>query len=188
MAKINLLPWRAELRKEKQKEFAVLMGIAAVLAVVVWGMIHFYHVQLIDNQKGRNKYLEEQIALLDKKIEELNQLESEKQRLLDKMQAIEQLQSNRPLIVTLFDALVATLPDGVSLLNFTQKGNSITVIGVAQSNARVSSYMRNIENSKVLKEPKLDVIQTKDEKGQHISTFTLHFNQILPTIEGGGGS
>ena len=188
MAKINLLPWRAELRKEKQKEFAIMMGIAAVFAIVVWGIVHFYHVQLIDNQKGRNKYLEEQIVFLDKKIKEIDQLESEKQRLLDKMRAIEQLQSNRPLIVQLFDELVATLPDGVSLLNFTQKGSSLTVNGVAQSNARVSSYMRNIENSKVLKEPKLIVIQSKDEKGQRTSAFTLLFNQILPATAKGDGS
>ena len=187
MAKINLLPWRAELRKEKQKEFAVLMGISAVLAVAIWGMVHFYHVQLIDIQKNHNKYLEDQIALLDKKIKEIEQLETEKQRLLDKMRAIEQLQANRPLIVRFFDEVVAVMPDGVSLSKLEQKGNLITVNGVAQSNARVSTFMRNIENSKWLKNPKLDVIQAKDEAGQRISYFTLRFDQEVPKAEEGGG-
>ena len=187
MAKINLLPWRVELRKERQKEFGIMMGIAAVVALAIFGLWHFYNVQLIDIQKGRNKYLEEQIVLLDKKILELNQLEAEKQRLLNKMRAIEQLQSNRPLIVHLFDELVATLPDGVSLLTMTQQGNAITVNGVAQSNARVSSYMRNIENSKVVQDPKLDIIQSKDENGQRISSFTLHLNQTTPKTEEGEG-
>ena len=187
MAKINLLPWRAALRKERQREFAIMLGFSAVLAIVVWGMIHFYHVQLIDNQKGRNKYLEGQIALLDKKIAEINQLEAEKQRLINKMRAIEQLQTNRPLIVRLFDELVDTLPDGVSLLNFTQKGNTVSVNGVAQSNARVSSYMRNIENSKVVQDPKLQVIQGKDEGGRRISSFTLRFAQTMPKTEEGSG-
>ena len=185
MAKINLLPWRAALRKERQKEFAIMMGFAAALAVVVWGMVHFYHVQLIDTQMGRNKYLEEQIALLDKKILEINKLEAEKQRLINKMRAIEQLQSNRPLPVRLFDELVTTLPEGVSLLTLTQKENTLIVNGAAQSNARVSSYMRNIENSKVVKDPKLDVIQGKDEGGRRISSFTLRFSQIMPKTEEG---
>ena len=148
MARINLLPWRAELRKERQQEFAVMLGIAAVLALVIFGMVHFYHVQLIDIQIKHNKYLEEQIVLLDKKIAEIQQLETEKQRLLDKMRAIEQLQANRPLIVRLFDEIVSSLPDGVSLVSLDLKTNSVTVNGVAQSNARVSTFMRNIDNSK----------------------------------------
>jgi len=187
MAKINLLPWRAELRKERQKEFAIMLGFSAALAIVVWGMIHFYHVQLIDNQKGHNKYLEEEIVKLDKKITEINQLEEAKQRLINKMRAIEQLQSQRPLIVRLFDELVTTLPDGVSLKTFTQKANTVTVNGVAQSNARVSSYMRNIENSQVVKDPKLQVIQGKEEDGQRISSFTLNFNQTIPKAAEGSG-
>jgi len=183
MAKINLLPWRAELRKERQKEFAVMMGISAVLAVAIWGMVHFYHVQLIDIQKSHNKYLEDQIALLDQKIKEIQQLETEKQRLLNKMRAIEQLQANRPLIVRFFDEIVAVLPEGMSLNKLEQKGDAITVNGVAQSNARVSTFMRNIENSQWLKNPKLNVIQAKDEKGQHVSQFTLQFNQVVPKTE-----
>jgi len=183
MAKINLLPWRAELRKERQKEFAIMMGISAVLALAIWGIVHFYYVQKIDIQKNHNKYLEEQIVLLDKKITEIQQLEAEKQRLLNKMRAIEQLQANRPLIVRFFDEIVAVLPDGMSLNKLDQKGNAITVNGIAQSNARVSTFMRNIENSQWVTNPKLNVIQAKDDKGQNISQFTLQFQQVLPKTE-----
>ena len=188
MAKINLLPWRAEVRKEKQKEFAIMAGISAVLAVAIFALVHFYFVQLVEIQKKHNKYLEEQVALLDKKIKEIEELETEKRRLLDKMRAIEQLQADRPMIVRLFDELVATLHEGVSLLNFEQKGNSFTVNGMAQSNARVSSYMRNIENSKLLKNPKLDIIQSKDDAGKHLSSFILRFEQVAPKAEEGGGA
>jgi len=185
MAKINLLPWRAERRKERQQQFFVTVGVAAAVAVGIWGVVHFYHTQLIDYQKSRNKYLEEQIVSLDKKIEEIEQLEREKERLLSRMRAIEQLQGNRPLIVRLFDEIVKSLPEGVSLTQVTQKGGTITINGVAQSNARVSSFMRNLENSEWLKDPDLDVIQAKDEEGQRISNFTLRFSQRVPTAEGG---
>ena len=181
MSKINLLPWREELRKEQQKEFAGMMGIAALVAAIVCGLFHFYFVQLIEYQQSRNKYLDDQIVVVDKKIEEIERLEREKERLLAKMRAIEQLQGNRPLIVRLFDELVTSLPEGVSLLSVTQKGNSITINGVAQSNARVASFMRNLENSEWLKNPQLDVIQATNEAGQRISNFTLRFSQVVPS-------
>ncbi|MBM2829577.1 MAG: hypothetical protein HW411_367 [Gammaproteobacteria bacterium] len=181
MAKINLLPWREELRKERQQQFFITVGLAAAVAVGIWGVFHFYHTQLIDYQQTRNKYLEEQIVLLDKKIAEIEQLEKEKERLLARMRAIEQLQSNRPLIVRMFDEMVKNLPDGVSLTQVTQKGGTITINGVAQSNARVSSFMRNLEGSEWLKDPQLDIIQAKDEEGQRISNFTLRFSQKVPS-------
>lgn len=181
MSKINLLPWREELRKEKQKGFFVTLGITAALAIGTWGGVHFYHTQLVEYHQSRNMYLTEEIAKLDKKIKEIEELEREKERLLARMRAIEQLQGNRPLIVRFFDELVKTLPEGVSLLTVTQKDNQITINGVAQSNARVSNFMRNLENSEWLKDPSLDVIQAKDEAGQRISNFTLKFSQVIPT-------
>ncbi len=180
MANINLLPWREELRKEKKQEFLTLLGFAALIAAAFWGVVHVYHTQLIDYHKSRNTYLTEEIAKLDKKIEEIEQLENEKERLLARMRAIEQLQGNRPIIVRMFDELVKSLPEGVSLLSLTQKGTLITVNGVAQSNARVSTFMRNLESSEWLEKPVLDVIQAKDENGQRISNFTLKFSQKLP--------
>lgn len=184
MAKINLLPWREELRKEKQKEFLTLLGVAAVFALAVWGVVHIYHTQLIEYHQARNQYLEQEIAKLDEKIKEIKRLEKEKERLLARMRAIEQLQGNRPLVVRLFDEIVRTLPDGVSLVSINQKGQNIIINGVAQSNARVSNFMRNLEHSEWLKEPDLNIIQATNASGQKVSNFTLKFKQVIPITSG----
>lgn len=180
MAKINLLPWREELRKERQKDFGVMLGAAAVLALLVWGGFHVYHTQLIEYHQARNSYLQKEIAKLDEKIKAIEQLQKEKERLLARMRAIEQLQSNRPLIVRFFDEVVKTLPDGVSLISIVQKGKNITITGVAQSNARVSNFMRNLDSSEWLTAPDLNIIQAVDKGGQRISNFTLKFKQVVP--------
>ncbi len=137
MARINLLPWREERRKQQQIEFFVILGIAAAVTLLIWGGIHMHYSARIDYQNSRNQFLETQIARLDKKIQEIEELEKEKERLLARMRAIEQLQTNRPLIVRLFDELVNSLPDGVSVTKVEQSGKQITINGVAQSNARV---------------------------------------------------
>lgn len=185
MAKINLLPWREELRKQRNIEFGVMAGIAVVVALLAWGGVFFYYTQKIDFQNARNKYLESQIALLDDKIKEIQTLEQEKQRLLDRMRAIEQLQSNRPLIVRLFDELVKALPEGVSLTKITQQGENITIDGVAESNARVSSFMENIKASAWLRSPQLEIIkaETGEDKDRRVSNFTLHMSQYIPKAE-----
>ncbi len=183
MAKINLLPWREALRKEKQQEFFIMLGIVAVVAVVIIGMVHVYHSHLIEAQQLRNQFLEDQTALVDRKIEEIQELEQEKQRLLDRMRAIEKLQGDRPLIVRFFDELITSLPDGVSVKSISQKGTDITIVGEAQSNARVSSFMRNLESSDWLANPQLDIIQSTDAEGTRISNFTLRFGQVIPQAE-----
>jgi type IV pilus assembly protein PilN len=183
MARINLLPWRAEQRKEKQKDFIILIAAFAVVAAILVGLTNWYHVQLIDRQKSRNKYLEDQIVLLDKQIKEIRELEREKQRLIARMRAIEELQRNRPLVVRFFDELIASLPEGVSVTQITQQGDRVTIQGEAQSNARVSSFMRNLESSRWLRNPQLDIIQTRDAAGQRISAFTLRFRQVIPKAE-----
>ena len=190
MAKINLLPWREELRKQKTQEFGVLMLGFALFAGAVFGIAHLYHVSLIDYHNTRNAYLDQQIKQLDEKIKEIQRLEREKERLIARMRAIEQLQRNRPLIVRFFDELIDKLPEGVSVLNIAQDGQKITINGEAQSNARVSSFMRNLEGDpgeteqQWLKDPKLDIIQGKSESGQRISAFTLRFTQVVPKAEG----
>lgn len=184
MARINLLPWREALRKQKQQEFVVMLGVFALFAGAIVLLVHFYNSQLIEYQRSRNMYLESEIAKLDQRIKEIEELEKEKRRLLDRMRAIEQLQSNRPLIVHFFDELIASLPDGVSVTQVTQNGTTITINGEAQSNARVSSFMRNLEASKWLKSPQLDIIQANTADGQKISAFTLRFQQVVPKSEG----
>lgn len=180
MAKINLLPWREAKRKEQQQEFFAMLGIGAVLAVIVVVVVHVYHAQLIEAQQNRNKFMEDQIALLDTKIEEIKELENEKQRLLARMRAIEQLQGNRPLIVRFFDELVSSLPEGVSVTEITQSGDAVTINGEAQSNARVSSFMRNLESSEWLASPQLDIIKVENAANVRVSVFVLRFKQVIP--------
>lgn len=187
MAKINLRPWREDLRKQKQQEFVTLLGIFMLVAAIIVGVAHMYNGQLIDQQMNRNRFMEDKIAFLDKKIEEISQLEKEKQRLLDRMRAIERLQRNRPLIVRFFDELVNSLPEGVSVRKLAQQGTNITIEGVAQSNARVSSFMRNLEASRWLVNPQLDIIQATDESGTRVSNFTMRFAQVIPKAEGEEG-
>lgn len=181
MAKINLLPWREELRKERQQTFYSTMGLFAVLTLCLWGAIHFVNTSRIDYQQVRNDFLNVEIVKLEKKIEEIKRLEKEKQRLKARIDAIERLQGNRPLIVHLFDEMVTSLPEGVSIKSVKQKGPAITISGVAQSNARVSSFMRKLKASKWLGNPQLDVIQAQNEQGQRVSNFTMRFNQVIPT-------
>ncbi len=185
MSRINLLPWREEKRKELQAQFMMLLGVVALLAVAVWAGVHFYHVQLIEVENSRLKYLEEQIAIVDAKIEQIKELEKEKESLLSRMRAIEQLQGNRPLIVRLFDELVTNLPDGLSVTTIKQKDSTVTIEGLAQSNARVSSFMRNLEKSEWLAKPNLKVIQESEVGGDKpVNSFTLTFAQVIPKAEG----
>lgn len=178
MAHINLLPWRQELRKQRQKQFFSLLALAALVALGVVGAGHMYLDELISYQNTRNQYLETQIKQLDSKIKEIQDLERERERLLARMRAIEQLQTSRPIIVRLFDEIVDTVPDGVYLREIVQQGNAITIKGVARSNARVSNLMRNIEASDWVANPQLDVIQTVQRDGTRQADFTLKFQQV----------
>ena len=183
MARINLLPWRAELRREQRIRFLSVLAVAAVLAAMAVGAVHLYYDQKIAYQNRRNDFLQGQIALLDKKIEEIKNLRRERERLVKRIEAIQTLETNRPMEVRLFDALVDTLPDGIFLKTIVQKSTSITVTGTAQSQSRVSTYMRNIEQSKWLTAPKLEVVQTTNTKqGERLSDFTLKFEQVVPKV------
>jgi len=184
MARINLLPWREALRKERQQIFFTTMGVFVVVTIILWGAVHLVNTQRIDYQETRNKFLNVQIEALDKKIAEIEALEKEKERLKARIEAIERLQGNRPLIVHLFDEMVTSLPDGVSIVSVKQTGKAITIKGVAQSNARVSSFMRKLESSLWLNDPQLDVIQAQDAQGQRLSNFTMRFNQVIPKTSG----
>jgi type IV pilus assembly protein PilN len=183
MARINLLPWRAELRREQRNQFFTLVGITAVCAIVAVAAVWWYYDQKIDYQKQRNGYLDIEIAKLDKKIEEIKDLEHERERLVKRIEAIQNLQTLRPLEVRLFDEIVMTVPDGVYIKEIEQKDTAITIRGSAQSQSRVSNYMRNIEASKWVTNPKLEVVQTVTKEGDRTSDFTLHIDQVLPTAE-----
>lgn len=190
MATINLLPWREDCRRERKRQFFIILGTAAGITLGIIVLVHGLFTQLIEHQQVRNKYIEDQIALLDKKITEIREFEKEKQRLLDRIRAIETLQTSRPVIVHLFDELVTTLPEGVFLTEISQQGDAIAK-GVAQSNARVSSFMRNIEVSPWLKSPHLEVVEATAQDGRRLSNFTLKVQQVIQTVkqedQGGAG-
>ncbi len=180
MARINLLPWREELRKERQQQFMMVTGLMVVLTLAVVGLVHFQISSIIDGQVARNTYLEQEIKVLDKKIKEIQDLEKEKARLLARMNIIQELQSSRPQVVHVFDELVGTLPEGVYLTSIKNAGSNLTIEGIAQSNARVSSYMRNIDSAGWLSNPRLDVIETQDKERERVSRFVLNAKQTSP--------
>jgi type IV pilus assembly protein PilN len=162
MARINLLPWREELRRQRQREFVFILAGAVVLTVLA-GAYSWMHINgLIDYQESRNGFLQDEIAEVDKKLKSIQELDQIKARLIARMNVIQQLQSSRPQIVHLFDELVTTLPDGVYLTQVAQRGKQVTLNGQAQSNARVSALMRNVDDSGWLASPGLKVVATRN--------------------------
>lgn len=180
MARINLLPWRAKLRKERQRQFASVTGLSVLLVGLVMFVVHMHMAGRIDAQNERNEFLNKEIAELDKRIKEIKELEATKAKLLARMNIIEQLQHSRPNAVRMMDEMVRVVPDGVQLTSFEHRDTSIKLDGIAQSNARVSAYMRNLENSPWFADPRLDVIQTKEQERLRISEFKLQAKQTLP--------
>ncbi len=164
MAKINLLPWRAERRAQRQKEFYAMLGLAAAAGVFLSFAIWFHYSQQISGQNVRNQYLQAEIAKVEQQIVQIDALDKQKDRLLARKEVIEQLQANRSQMVHLFDSLVRTIPDGVALANIKQEGDILTLEGRSQSNARVSTYMRNLEGSGWMTNPDLSIIEAKQQE------------------------
>ena len=180
MARINLLPWREKLRKQRLREFGLMALGALILTLSGMGYWHWYNEGLIDNQRDRNRFLEREISKVDKEIAEIRELEKTRQQLISRMKVIEDLQVSRPQIVHLFDELVTVVPDGAFLTQMTQRGRNLILNGRAQSNARVSAYMRNIESSPWLAKPKLQIIEHKNQEKAADNTFALDLVQVVP--------
>lgn len=183
MARINLLPWRAELRKQRQREFGFMALVFVLLTAAGMGWWHFYNDGLIKHQTDRNQFMRKEIARLEEQIKEIAKLEETRQRLIDRMNVIQNLQISRPQIVHLFDEIVETLPTGVYLTELSQTGSTVSLIGRAQSNARVSSLMRSIEKSQWIGAPQLKVIENKDKTDTGLSHFGLSIKQRAPGKE-----
>ena len=185
MARINLLPWREKLRKQRQRDFGLMTLAALVVTVIGMGYWHWFNQSLIDHQNDRNRFMEKEIAKVDKEIREIRELEQTRQKLIARMKVIEDLQVSRPQIVHLFDEMVTVVPDGAYLTRASQKGRNLILQGRAQSNARVSTYMRNIESSPWLDKPKLRIIQNQNQDRETAtgSTFQLDLTQIVPKEE-----
>ncbi|MEG2804701.1 PilN domain-containing protein [Stenotrophomonas sp.] len=174
MARINLLPWRAERRKQRQRDFYGMLGFAAIGGVLLSLMIWFYYDRQVSGQGERNSFLTAEIAKVKEQNKEIDRLDRQKDRLLARKKVIEELQSKRSQMVHLFDALVRTIPDGVVLTALKQEGDILTLEGRTQSNARVSAYMRNLESSGWMSKPELSVIEAKkpDQKAGSVGPVT----------------
>ena len=179
MAHINLLPWREERRKEQLKQFISIMGLSSFLMVLIIVAVHLQYSRLISAQESRNNFLKKEITAVEKQIREINSLAKEKKRLLARMEVIQQLQRNRPGIVHLFEEMVKVIPEGAHIKSLKQKGKNLTINGIAQSNARVSAYMRNIDASEWLTKPQLNIIQKKGKtKKSDGRDFILRAEQL----------
>ncbi|KRA54702.1 fimbrial protein [Pseudoxanthomonas sp. Root65] len=193
MAKINLLPWRAERRVQRQREFYVMLGAAAIAGLLLSFLLWFHYDRQVSGQTERNDFLKDEIAKVQAQNKEIEKLDEQKRRLLARKEVIEKLQANRSQMVHLFDSLVRTIPDGVMLANIKQEGEVLTLQGRAQSNARVSAYMRNLETSGWMTKPELSIIEAKPEEVKTLTNtgagsalpyvFTLQVRLANPTAE-----
>lgn len=184
MARINLLPWRAERRKRRQNEFYGMLGVASLVAVLLAMLGNGYYSAQIEGQAARNTYLQNQITKVDEQIKEIEELDKNKARLLARKQVIEELQSSRSQMVHLFDELVRTVPDGIRLSSIQQTGDLLTLEGRTQSNARVSAYMRSIEASAWMGTPDLEIIEAKGEDKTLPLIFKLRVKMESPDKHG----
>jgi len=179
MPRINLLPWREEERKKRQRDFGIAMGGAVVAGIAVVMATMFVFNSMIDAQERRNARLTEEIRELEKSIEEIDDLERQKERLLARMEIIDQLQKSRPEIVHLFDEIVRQLPEGVYLTGMRQSGSRVELRGVAQSSTRVSALMRQIDASDWLADPEVERVETTSvrDSGSRQAEFVVYLKQ-----------
>jgi len=187
MPRINLLAWRDELREQRRNQFYMAVGAAAAGAGLMILLTNMTFGSIIEHQNDRNRMLQNEIDALNIRIEEILSLEDQKDRLLARMEIIEQLQRSRPGIVHVFEELVGTLPDGVYLNSIRQNGQKIEIVGAAESNTRVSALMRNIDESEWLSNPDLEVVEVKASRlgtgGQRASEFKVFAKTATASIE-----
>lgn len=184
MAKINLRPWREELRAEKQKQFVVMILGAAIIAA---GLAFLWKSDMdnrIAYQQSRNAYIETAGKKLDKQIKEIENLKRQRDELLARMQVIQDLQGKRPVIVRVFDELVRTLPDGLFFTDLKRSGDQIDIVGMAESNSRISNLMRRCDESDWFASPNLSNVAAADNRRAGYSQFNLSVQQKTPEPEG----
>ena len=184
MARINLLPWREQLREERKQRFLVAMvAFIGLGAGLVFLAAQYLNAQ-IENQMARNEFVRKEIAVLDARIKEISELKTKKEQLLERMKIIQDLQGNRPVIGRVFDQLVRTLPDGVYFSSVKMAGKAITIAGAAESNNRVSNLMRNLDASEWLEAPNLSEVKAVTAGAvDQANVFLLTVQQTQPAVE-----
>ncbi|PCJ36816.1 MAG: pilus assembly protein PilN [Cellvibrionales bacterium] len=173
MANVNLLPWREIQRQEKKKEFLIVLGMVVAVALfsaVAWG---YWVNWKIDFQNDRNNFLTREIAVLDEKVKEINELKLRRQQVLERMEVIKALQGNRPGVVKVFDEFVRSVPSGVFFVEVKRVGDNVALVGFAESNNRISTLMRQLDASDRFKEPNLTKVEADDTLGEQGSRFEL---------------
>lgn len=180
MARINLLPWRAERRKQREREFYMQLGLAAVAGIFACLLWVSWMNARIDNQNDRNGYLTSEIKQLDNKIQKIKGLERVRAQLLARKKIIERLQANRSQMVHMFDELVKTIPPSVRLTKLVQKGDTLDLTGVAQSNSSVAEYMRNLEHSPWMKDIDLRKTENRHDSSRMPYSFGIDLKLTKP--------
>jgi len=188
MIRINLLPHREVRRKQQQQQFFILLAFVLVVGGAVWFVVRSYLDEQLETQQARNKYLQDEIVKLDKQIAEIQKLKEQTAALLARKRVVETLQGNRAETVHLLDQLVRQLPEGVYLKAVKQSGNRVTITGLTQSQARVSTLMRNLESSPHLENPNLVEIKAVQQPNrQRINEFIMNINITRAKIEEDSG-
>jgi type IV pilus assembly protein PilN len=193
MIRINLLPHREEKRKRREQQFAVLAGLSALLAIVVAGAVWLYLDSQVSQQRANVTYMKSEIDKLDKQIEEIRKIREETASLLAKKRVVEGLQANRSEPVQLLDQLLRQLPEGVYLKAIKQTGVKVNITGYAQSNARVSTLMRNLGASPYLENPELveiKAVAAPDKSGNRVNEFNMNISikRAQPEEAAGAGA
>ncbi|HBH36063.1 MAG TPA: pilus assembly protein PilN [Gammaproteobacteria bacterium] len=183
MAKINLVPWREERNKRRQKEMLSMLAMTAAVTLVLGIVWHMFHQYRIDMQMERNQFLRAEIAIVDQKIKEIKRLDELREKLEVRMDLIRSLQTSRPESVHLMDENAFIMPDGVRDVSLVQTGSKIELKGLAQSNAQISGLMHNVEKSAWLQKPALQLINREKKGKQGLSQFTLVYQQTRPKKE-----
>lgn len=186
MARINLLPWREELRKERKQRFIAVWVVTLLVGIGLVFIGDLYISNNISSQQSRNQYLQNELTLLNKRISEIKDLKTKKEQLLERMQVIQNLQGNRPVIVRIFDQVARIVPEGVYFKEVTLAGNRLSLVGIAESNNRISALMRNFDNSEWFTEPNLTAVRKVSANSQRWNEFDLTVKQINPAQAKGG--
>lgn len=183
MIRINLLPHREIRRKQQKQQFFIMLGVVVAIGIGIWFVVHTYLEDQFDNQVARNRYLTSEIEKLDKQIAEIQKLKDQTAALLARKRVVETLQGTRSEVVHLLDQLVRQLPDGVYLKGIKQTGTRVTITGLTQSQARVSTLMRNLEASPNLENPGLIVIQSGQQGALRVNEFVMNISITRAKIE-----